>query len=147
MSQHRHPLPYLCRNQQAVPSIRQQQVAEQIRRHFSLALQAEGHYIYGDKPLVTVTQVQMSPDLLLAKIYLSVYNTDNKQAVILEMEDHHQQLRNALGSRLRKHVRRIPDIAFYLDETLDEIDRVEKLFKRLENENQFGRDRGDEPEE
>ena len=80
----------------------------------------------------------MSPDLLMAKVYLSVYNTDNKQAVLLLMEDQHQELRQSLGHRLRKQVRRIPDMTFYIDDTLDEMERVDKLFKRLEANNQMG---------
>jgi len=138
---YRHfPLP--LHKQDPVPTIRQQQVAELVRRNFSLVLQDQGRYIYGDV-MVTVTEVQMSPDLLLAKIYLSVYNTENKQAVLLEMEDQHQELRQSLGHRLRKHIRRIPDIAFYIDDTLDEMERVDKLFKQLESTNQMGRPSGD----
>ncbi len=80
----------------------------------------------------------MSPDLLLAKVYLSIYNTENKQAVLLMMEDQHQELRQSLGRRMRKQVRRIPDMIFYIDDTLDEMERVDKLFKRLEATNQMG---------
>lgn len=120
-----------------VPTIRQKQVAELVRRNFSIILLEQGRYIFEDA-LVTVTEVQMSPDLLLAKVYLSIYNTDNKQAVLLMMEDQHQELRQSLGRRMRKQVRRIPDLAFYIDDTLDEMERVDKLFKRLEATNQMG---------
>jgi ribosome-binding factor A len=120
-----------------VPTIRQKQVAELVRRNFSIILLEQGRYIFEDA-LVTVTEVQMSPDLLMAKVYLSVYNTDNKQAVLLLMEEHHQELRQSLGRRMRKQVRRIPDMTFYIDDTLDEMERVDKLFKRLEASNQMG---------
>ena len=62
-------------------------MAEQIKRNFSIVLQQEGSYIYGTEPFVTVTNVIMTPDFSIAKIYLSVFNTDNKQEVILMMED------------------------------------------------------------
>ena len=119
-------------------SKRQLQVAELIKRNFGLLLQQEGAYIYGDEPLVTVTSVKISPDFGIAKIYLSVYNTENKQAVILELEDNHTRLRQILAQRIRKQVRRIPDIELYLDDTLDEMYRLNALFNRLEEENQMG---------
>ena len=125
---------------------RQKQVGEMVKRHFSTVLQQEGGYIYGHEPLVTVTDVIMSADLGLAKIYLSIYNTENKQAVILEMETAYQKLRQALAYRIRKHVRRIPDIAFYMDETIDEMYRVEDLFQKLYKENQMGDDPTEEEE-
>ena len=121
-------------------SKRQLQVAEMIKRHFSIVLQQEGSYIYGPEPLVTVTEVHPTPDLSQAKIYLSVWNTDNKQAVILQMEEEHQRLKSALAYRLKRHIRRIPEIAFYIDETLDEMNRVENLFEKLYEEKQMPED-------
>lgn len=124
-------------------SIRQNQVAELIRRHFSMLLLEQGRLIYGDA-MVTVTEVKMSPDLTMAKIYLSVYNTENKQAVLLEMEDQQAMLRQSLASRLKNHLRRMPDIHFFLDDTLDEIEKVDKLIKKLREEDQMGYSRQDE---
>jgi ribosome-binding factor A len=115
-------------------TIRQNQIAEMIKRHFSQLLQQEGAYIYGTEPFVTVTAVKMTPDFSLAKIYLSVFNTENKQAVILEMEDSYHRLKQALTYRIAKQIRRIPELKFYLDDTLDEMYRVESLLQRLEEE-------------
>ncbi len=123
---------------------RQNQVAEIVKRNFGILLQSEGGYIYGHEPLVTVTNVEMSPDMGLAKIYLSVYNTENKQAVLLLLREEQKMLRQGLGKRIRKHVRRIPDISFFLDDTLDEIFRVGALFKKLEDEGQMGKKEGKE---
>jgi len=109
-------------------SKRQRQVSSVIQRHFSEVLRQEGSYIYGVEPLVSVTHVLMSPDLGLAKIYVSVWNTNNKQAVVLQLEHHHHRLKQQLAARVRKHLRRIPQVDFYLDETLDEIEKVEGLF-------------------
>lgn len=122
---------------------RQKQIAELVKRNFSMVLQQEGGYIYGPEVMVTVTSVKMSPDLTLAKIYLSVFNTDNKQAAILELEEHIARLRQSLGNRIRKQIRRIPDINLYLDDTLDEMYRLNALFDRLHEENQMG-DGGDQ---
>lgn len=123
---------------------RHNQVAELIKRNFSMVLQGEGTYIYGREPLVTVTNVIMSPDMGQAKIYLSIYNTENKQEVILMMESELQSLRKSLARRIRSHVRIIPHISFYLDDTLDEIFRVDSLFKRLEDEGQMGEKKAEE---
>jgi len=104
----------------------------------SQLLQQEGAYIYGNQVLVTVTQVRMTPDLGLAKVYLSVFNTENKQEPLLMLEEEKIRLRQGLASRIKKWVRRIPDIDFYLDDTLDEMYRLSNLFDRMEAENQLG---------
>lgn len=126
---------------------RQRQVAELVKRNFSMVLQELGLYIYGAEPLVTVTEVKMSSDLGLAKIYLSIWNTDNKQAVMLQLEEEQVRLRAALGNRLKRQVRRIPDIALYEDETIDEMYRVDSLFERLHREDQMGSDQVEEENE
>jgi len=122
---------------------RQKQIAEVVKRNFSTILQQEGSYIYGVEVLVTITEVKMSPDLGIAKIYLSVYNTENKQAVILELEQNMHRLRQNFAQRIRKQVRRIPNISFYLDDTLDEMYRLNKLFDRLDEDDQLGKKEGD----
>ena len=90
--------------------------------------------------LVTVTTVKMSPDLGLAKIYLSVYNTDNKQEILLAMEQESVRLRQGLAHRVRKQMRRVPHIDFYLDDTLDEMYRLNDLFDKLHEDDQMGSD-------
>ena len=124
----------------AKESKRQRQVGEMIKRHFSTLLQQEGILIYGSEVMVTVTQVKMSPDLMIAKVYLSVYNTDNKQAVLLLMEENRYRLQQNFYQRIRKHVRRAPELQYFLDDTLDEMYRLRSLFGRLEDENQMGRE-------
>ncbi len=119
-------------------TVRQKQVAELIKRNFSIVLQQEGTYIYGSEALVTVTNVKMTPDFSLAKIYISVYNTENKQEVILELEENMIRLRQSLAHRIKKQVRRIPEVAFFMDDTLDEMYRLNELFDRLHQENQMG---------
>ncbi len=117
---------------------RQLQVAELIKRNFSMVLQQEGTYVYGPQALVTVTGVKVTPDFSLAKIYLSIYNVDNKQGVLLEMEENQVRLKQAMAQRIRKQIRRVPEIAFYLDDTLDEMYRLSSLFDRLHDDNQMG---------
>lgn len=111
-------------------SRRQLQVGELIKRNFSMVLFEEGSYIYGSEIMVSVTQVYMSPDLGLAKIYLSIYNSNDKELVLSQLDDNHNKLKHNLTQRIRKLVRRIPDISFYIDDTLDEIDRVNELLEK-----------------
>jgi len=116
---------------------RMRQVAELIKRNFGIVLQSEGAYIYGTEAFVTVTEVKMSPDFGIAKIYLSVFNIDDKHNVILEMEQQYSRLRQELGNRLKRHVRRIPTLQFYLDDTLDEMYRLNNLFDGLDEKKAF----------
>lgn len=122
-------------------SKRQLQVAEIIKRNFSTVLQQEGSLIYGSEALVTVTTVKISPDQSQAKIYLSIYNTEDKQSIILLLEEEYARLKSALAIRVRKHIRRIPEFQMYLDDTLDEMYRLNELFNRLEKDNQMGEDK------
>jgi len=112
-------------------SKRQKQVGEVVRRNFSIVLQNEGGYIYGTEPMVTVTSVKVSPDMGIAKVYLSVYNVEDKQSVVLQMDASNQKLRQALAHRVKRHMRRVPELHFYLDDTLDEMYRLNGLFNRL----------------
>ena len=116
---------------------RQKQISELLRRQFSLVLQEEGPYIF-EKALVTVTKVNVSPDLQNAKVYLSIFNTENKQDIMISLEENKHQLRHALASKVGKQLRRIPDLGFFLDESLDDVFRMDQLFARLRAENQMG---------
>lgn len=117
---------------------KQKQVGELIKRNFGIILQQEGAYIYGNQALVTVTSVRMSPDLGIAKIYVSVYNIINKQEAIIELNDHIVRLRQSLAGRIKRHVRRIPQIQIYMDDMLDEMYRLNDFFDKLEDDNQLG---------
>jgi ribosome-binding factor A len=80
-------------------SIRQKQVGELIRRYFSMILTEEGSNDLRARQTGNVHRRKMTPDLLIAKLYISVYGTENKQEVILELEDNHARLRQALASK------------------------------------------------
>lgn len=115
-------------------SKRQMQTAEVIKRHFGVVLQKEGSYIYGDA-FVTVTQVKVTPDISEAKIYLSVYNVGDKEAVIGRIRQNTSILKRNLVQRIRKHVRRIPSLSFYNDDTLDEMYHLNRVFDNLNTKN------------
>lgn len=111
------------------------QVAELIKRNFSIVLQQEGSYIYGDV-LVTVTRVDLTPDFGTAKIYLSIYNTEDKQSVVLLMKDSLSLLRKELARRIRKQTRKVPYLEIYEDDTLDEMYRLNELFDRIKKDDE-----------
>ncbi|MEP7320372.1 MAG: 30S ribosome-binding factor RbfA [Saprospiraceae bacterium] len=114
-------------------SKRQQQVSELILRHFSFVLQQEGLYIYGRQALVTVAHVKVASDLQLARIYLSVYNVEDKMNVISLIKEATYKLKQQMYQRLKSHLRRMPALEYYIDETVDEMYRVEELFQKLES--------------
>lgn len=126
-------------------SIRQKQIGELIRRYFSTVLTEEGGYIYGRNKLVTVTGVKMTPDLLIAKVYISVYGGDNKQQVIDDLEHSHHRLRQNLARKIGKQMRRMPDLEFFLDDTVDEMYRVNNLLDRI-NDAEDKPENNDKPE-
>lgn len=99
-----------------------------------MVMQQEGRYIYDSSIMVSVTKVMMTPDLGMAKIYLSIYNTENKVAVLMMVNESKSRLKQLLAQRIRKLVRRIPEIDFYIDDTLDEMYKVEKLFENLDSD-------------
>lgn len=114
-------------------SRRQLQAGELVKRNFSIVLQQEGMYVYDSSILVSVTKVIMTPDLGLAKIYVSIFNTENKGAVIIQMNEHKRRLKQLLSQRIRKHIRRMPYIDFYIDDTLDEMHKLNQLFDGLQD--------------
>jgi ribosome-binding factor A len=111
-------------------SKRQLQIGELIRRHFSPVFLQEGPYIYG-QAMVSISLVKVAPDLSMAKVYLSIFNTDNKEEVLQKVINHTHILKQGLASRIKNHVRRIPQLHFFLDETADELFNVDKLFDKI----------------
>jgi ribosome-binding factor A len=88
--------------------------------------------------MVTVTNVSVSPDLQNAKIYVSVFNTDQKLEVLMAMNENNHRLRFALANKVGKQLRRIPEISFYLDESLDEFFRMDQILSNLRSNQQMG---------
>lgn len=109
---------------------RQLQLGELIKRNFSTVLQQEGRYIYGDV-LVSVTKAIISPDLSQVKIYLSIYGSEEKEEILQNIENQTFQLKQALAHRIKGQIRRIPEIYLYIDDTLDEMYRVDDLLDSI----------------
>lgn len=116
-------------------SRRQLKVASLIKEAFTEILTREGKKIYG-KAFVTVSNVKITSDLLLARFNLSIYNTENADAVVEKFNEHKFELKRALSEKLRHHIRRIPEIEFYKDETMDYVFHMEDVFKRIKQEDE-----------
>jgi ribosome-binding factor A len=79
--------------------------------------------------LITVSAVRVSPDLGLAKVYLSLFPVKDKKAVIDTICDQSHRLRGQLGQRVGKQLRIVPDLMFYIDDSLDRAEEIDKLLK------------------
>lgn len=116
---------------------RQRQTAEMLRRHMGSVFLQEGSYIYGDA-MVTVTKIKVTPDMGEAKIYLSIFRGGDKDTILKQIRDNISILKRALSARVKNHLRRMPRIQFFLDESLDEVARMDKLFADLRSKNLMG---------
>ncbi|MCC2590972.1 30S ribosome-binding factor RbfA [Chryseobacterium sp. MFBS3-17] len=76
--------------------------------------------------LVTVSDVKVTADLSIAKIYLSIFPQEFRKPIMKEIEENKSQYRNFLGQKMAKQVRIIPELQFYLDTTLDDVEKIEK---------------------
>ena len=82
--------------------------------------------------ILSVHRVEISPDLGVAKIYLGMLMAGNKDEMFMQVNNHKSEIRKALGKRIGKHVRRVPELIFYLDEGADYADRIEDILNKLD---------------
>lgn len=81
---------------------------------------------------ITVTQVQVTPDLGIAKVYLSFLMVKDIEAKLEEVEEYNSSLRNLLAQRIRNQARKIPALRFYYDDTMEVSAEVDKMFKEID---------------
>jgi ribosome-binding factor A len=79
--------------------------------------------------LISVSAVKVSPDLGIAKVYLSIFPSEKGKGLIETIEQNKRTIRYDLGQRVRLQLRKIPELSFYLDDSLDYIDKIDKLLK------------------
>ena len=108
---------------------RQKQVGGLIQEEMNSIFQRLGlNMIEGG--MVSISTVKITPDLLEARIYLSVFQADDK-AVIKKIEDRKWEIKKELAARVKQQLRRIPELKFFLDETLDHVFKMEEIFKEI----------------
>ena len=113
-------------------SIRRQQIEKLIQRELSALFQKQGFSIWKNA-LVTIVEVKATPDLSLVRAYLSIYNAEDKQVVLDDIKAHKSELKGLLG-RAISQLKRIPELEFHMDESLDEVYKMEELFKKIKKE-------------
>lgn len=107
---------------------RQNKVSRMLQKELGKYFQTEGPRMTGGR-MVTVTVVRISPDLGVAKVYLSIFPGEKAKEHVQSISDRAGLVRSEVGSRLRNQLRHIPEFAFFLDDSLDYIDRIEDLLK------------------
>ena len=108
---------------------RQQKIARQIQKDVAEIFQTEGAPIVRGS-LVTVTAVRVSPAFGYAKIYVSIFPFERSGEVMQELERNIRFVRGALGQRIRNQLKNIPEIQFFLDDSLEYIEHIDEALKR-----------------
>ena len=108
------------------------------QRQVASALQEEMNDIFRrlslnmiDGGMVSISTIKVTPDLLEARIYLSLFQVNDGKAVMKIIESRAWEIKKELASRVKHQLRRIPVLHFYLDDTLDYVFKMEEVFKKL----------------
>lgn len=112
-----------------IESTRQLKVGKEIQKHMAEIIRCKGMAAFGGA-LVTVSGVKVSPDLSVAKIYVSVFPSDKAETVMEVLQENLKPLRGELGNKVAKQLRIVPEIVFYLDSSLDYVEHIEQLLKK-----------------
>ncbi|MEO6682177.1 MAG: 30S ribosome-binding factor RbfA [Ginsengibacter sp.] len=83
--------------------------------------------------MVSISSVKITPDLFEARIYLSFFQVKDSDAALEKFKSHNSEIRGELGRRMRHQLRSIPQLTFYLDDTLDYVFKIEKLLDEIKN--------------
>lgn len=111
-------------------TVRQQKFSRLIQKELSDIFQRDQRGLLGSA-FVTLMDVKVSPDLSVARVYISMTLIKDKAALLERLELHKKEIRKALGDRIRNQARIIPALAFFLDEVEDHAEKMESLIKNL----------------
>ncbi len=113
-------------------SIRVERLGELIKRDLGEIIQRE---FQPEGTFVTVTNVRVTPDLSIAKVYLSVFAPGRDKETVYEFIDERiTQIRFKLAGRIKNQVRKIPELHFYPDDTAEYVNKMETLFKKVDEQ-------------
>lgn len=118
---------------------RQKQIGGLINEELATIFQHLGLNII-DGGMVSISSVKITPDLLEARVYLSIFNAKDNKAALKKIEDRAWEVKKELAARVKHQLRRIPEMKYFLDDTLDHVFKMEELFKQIKKEE------GDNPE-
>ncbi len=110
-------------------SIRLEKVGSLIKRELSTIFQQNMSVMFSGM-MISVTQVRVSPDLGLAKAYLSFFPTDKRAEGLKIVEDKNHLIRKMLADSVGKQIRKIPELTFYIDDSLDYAEEIDRLLKK-----------------
>ena len=110
-------------------STRQLKVSKEIQRDMAEIIRSKGMAAFSGA-MVTVSGVKISPDLSVAKIYLSIFPSSKTKEVMETVSQMSRQLRGELGRKMAKQLRIIPELNYYVDDSLDYVEKIDELLKK-----------------
>ena len=110
-------------------TIRQQKVARLLQKELSIIFQ-QNSTDWFPGTMVSVTVVRPAPDFSFAKVYLSVFGKMEPKECIILINEHKKMVRGDLGRKIGKQLRIVPEVAFYLDDSLDYAEEIDNLLKK-----------------
>lgn len=114
---------------------RQKQIAALLNEELNTIFQRLGlNMIEGG--MVSISSVKVTPDLLEARIYLSFFQTKDAQAALKKVEDRSWEIKKELAARVAKQLRRMPELRYFHDDTLDYVFKMEEVFKKIKDDEQ-----------
>ena len=115
-------------------SKRQKQVGKLVQAELSDIFQRSGLNVT-QGGMISVAKVTMTPDLIEARVYLSMFQVPDQQKILQDIKERAWEYRKTLGERVRNQLRRVPHLEFFLDDTLDYVFKMEEIFKQIGKEN------------
>ena len=109
-------------------STRQLKVARELQRHLAEIIRSRGMAAFGGA-MLTVSEVRISPDLSIAKVYVSIFPSSKQKEAMETLEQEKKSIRGELGRKVAGQLRIVPEIDFYLDGSLDYAEHIEQLLK------------------
>lgn len=116
-------------NGNAGASTRQLKVAKELQKDLAEIIRSKGMAMFGGA-MVSVTEVRISPDLSVAKVYVSIFPSSKAEAAMQIIEDNARAIRGELGRLVAKQFRIVPELVFHLDTTLDYVEHIDELLKK-----------------
>jgi ribosome-binding factor A len=107
---------------------RQNKIGRLIQKELSELFRREAHTLAKGK-MISVTAVRVTRDMSLARCYLSIFPSEGSAAVLTEIKLHKSHLRGELGQAVRFQLRHVPELEFFIDDSLDYIEKIDTLLK------------------
>ena len=112
---------------------RQKQVAAVLEKDLNEIFQRMGLTMI-DGGMVSIASVKITPDLFDARIYLSFFQVKDAVGTLNKIQEHAWEIKRELTARVRHQLRSMPQLTFYIDDTLDYVDKMEVLFKEIKKQ-------------